>query len=63
MTEGEQQRNEEKAEILRLLGEWQERKASPIVRWAWTDENRKQREQKKKRREKAEMRKKQRPKG
>ena len=39
-TEGEQQRNEEKEEILRLLGEWQEREASPIVRWAWADENR-----------------------
>ena len=39
-TEGEQQRNEEKEKILRLLGEWQECEASPIVRWAWADENR-----------------------
>ena len=37
--EGEQQRNEEKEEILRLLGEWQEREMSSIVRWAWADEN------------------------
>ena len=33
-------RNEEKEEILRLLGKWQEKKMSPIVRWAWADENR-----------------------
>ena len=38
--EGEQHRNKEKEEILRLLGEWQERETSPIVRWAWADENR-----------------------
>ena len=37
-TEAEPQRNEEKEEILRLLGEWQERETSPIVRWAWADE-------------------------
>ena len=29
-TEGEQQRNEEKEEILRLLEEWQQRETSPI---------------------------------
>ena len=39
MAEGEQQRIEEKEEILKLLRGWQERKTSPIVRWAWTDEN------------------------
>ena len=38
LTEDEQQRNEEKEEILRLLGEWQERETSPIVKWAWADE-------------------------
>ena len=38
--EGEQHRTKEKEEILRLLGDWQEREASPIVRWAWADENR-----------------------
>ena len=37
-TEDEQQRNEEKEEILRLLGTWQERETSPIVKWAWADE-------------------------
>ena len=25
---------------MRLLGEWQERETSPIVKWAWADENR-----------------------
>ena len=39
MAKGEQQRNEEKEEILRLLGEWQESVTSPIVLWAWTEEN------------------------
>ena len=39
MAKGEQQRNEEKEEILRLLGEWQESVTSPIVLWAWADEN------------------------
>ena len=37
-TKASKQRNEEKEEILRLLGEWQERETSPIVRWAWADE-------------------------
>ena len=39
MTEGEQQRNEEKEEILKLLRGWQERETSPVVRWAWADES------------------------
>ena len=39
VAKGEQQRNEEKKEILRLLGEWQERETSPIVRWASANEN------------------------
>ena len=59
--EGEQQRNEEKEEILRLLGEWQERETSPIVRWAWADEIREtenteeqEREKEKKKRKKPE---------
>ena len=38
-TDGEQERDEEKEDILRLLGEWQERETSPIVRWAWADES------------------------
>ena len=39
MAEGEQQRNEEKEEILKLLRGWQEKETSPIVRWAWADES------------------------
>ena len=39
MAEGEQQCNEEKEEILKLLRGWQERETSPIVRWAWADES------------------------
>ena len=37
--EGEQQRNEEKEEILKLLRGWQEKETSPIMRWAWVDES------------------------
>ena len=37
--EGEQQRNEEKEEILKLLKGWQEKETSPIMRWAWADES------------------------
>ena len=37
-TEDEQQRNEEEEKILRLLGEWQERETSPIVKLAGADE-------------------------
>ena len=33
----EQQRNEEKEEIQRLLRGWRTRETSPIVRWAWAD--------------------------
>ena len=39
MAEGEQQRNEEKEEILKLLRGWQEKETSPIVRWALADES------------------------
>ena len=39
MAEGEQQCNEEKEDILKLLRGWQERETSPIVRWAWADES------------------------
>ena len=39
MAEGEQQRNEEKEEILKLLRGWQEMETSPIMRWAWADES------------------------
>ena len=39
MSEGEQQRNEEKEEILKLLRGWQEKETSPIMRWAWADES------------------------
>ena len=39
VAKGEQQRNEEKEEILRLLGEWQKRETSPIVGCAWADGN------------------------
>ena len=42
--ESEQQRNEEKEEILKLLRGWQQREASPVVRWAWVDDKRSQRE-------------------
>ena len=39
MAEGEQQCNEEKEEILKLLRGWQEKETSPIVRWALADES------------------------
>ena len=39
MAEGEQERNEEKEEILKLLRGWQEKETSPIVRWALADES------------------------
>ena len=36
--EGEQQLNEEKEEILRLLRGWQDRETSSVVRGAWADD-------------------------
>ena len=39
IAEGEQQRNEEREEILKLLRGWQEKETSPFVRWAWADES------------------------
>ena len=50
--EGEQQRNEEKEEILRLLRGWQEKETSPIMRWAWADESTEEEESNQEEREK-----------
>ena len=36
--EGQQQLNEEKEEILRMLRRWQDRETSPVVRRAWADD-------------------------
>ena len=59
-----QQRNEEKEEILKLLGEWQERESSPLVRWARADEIKRGREHRRtKRGEKAEKKKGKKPEG
>ena len=38
IAECEQQRNEEREEMLKLLRGWQEKETGPVVRWAWADD-------------------------